>query len=93
MDFGGGKWAGFTPDVGVSIGYAIGNMDNGKDIDINGFGLALSLGASYALNDNLSADLGFRWLSMSRKYDENIIGRGDFDTDELTMSLGVRYAF
>lgn len=93
VDYNDERLGNFTPYVGLGIGYTVGTWDIGQEVDVDGYGVGISIGTAYAITENFSADVGFRWTSMSRRYDETVAGKGDLDTDEMAMMLGARYAF
>ena len=84
-DFGGTQWNGVNPYVGLNVGYVLG--DNEGD-DVSGLVYGVSLGVSYAINKNLAADLGARYLLAGRSGDGF-----DVYTNTLSMLLGARYTF
>ena len=88
LDVGDSSWA-VKPYVGLSVGYVLGDADG---VDSNGITYGAGIGASYAVNDKLSVDLGARYLLANRTTETPY---GDFDSDTTTLSvvLGARYAF
>ena len=61
-------------------------------MDVNGFIYGASVGVSYALNNNLAADLGFRYLFSDRSYDEQGL-KGELENRQWSFLLGLRYKF
>lgn len=84
-DFGGTQWNGVNPYVGLNVGYVLGDSDGD---DASGIAYGVSLGVSYAINKNLAADLGVRYLLVGRSTDN-----ADVSTETLSILLGARYTF
>ncbi|MDR2933987.1 MAG: outer membrane beta-barrel protein [Rickettsiales bacterium] len=95
IDYHDEEFGNFTPYVGFGLAYTTGTWktDNTPEIGVEGYGAGISVGTAYAITENLSTDLGLRWLTMSRRFNETFVGKGDLDTDETTMMAGIRYVF
>lgn len=84
-----------TPYVGAGIGYAklkgtltidgesMGSMDD------NNFAWQIGAGVGYALNDNVSVDVGYRYVD----YGDFTEGEVKLDTSSHELYVGARYAF
>lgn len=89
----------FTPYVGAGIGYAKvkGSLSSSvlsMDTDDTNFAWQVGAGVAYALNDNVSLDLGYRYTDMgdiSKQYSTTNDYKIDVDSHELL--LGARYSF
>jgi opacity protein-like surface antigen len=99
-DFGDSSWL-VKPYVGISAGYAIPSIkgsDSNGSIDFKpdgAFTYGASIGASYAVDKNLSIDLGARYLMAGTKIFDvsNGVGKVDMDINDLSVMIGARYAF
>lgn len=92
----------FTPYVGAGVGYAkvkanlINNNINTSD---NNLAWQLGAGISYAMNDNLSIDAGYRYMDYGDLSETSSWGRQGFlvksslDTSANEVYVGLRYSF
>jgi opacity protein-like surface antigen len=83
----------FRPYVGAGIGVAQVKLDGGPAThgDDTGFAYQLKTGVSYAINDRLSAQVGYRYLGVN---DVNIgqgVGRVDGDYHDHAVTAGLTY--
>lgn len=89
----------FTPYVGAGLGYAkvkasLSSSVMSMDTDDTNFAWQVGAGVAYALNDNISFDLGYRYTDMgdiSKQYSTANNYKIDVDSHELL--LGARYSF
>ncbi|MDR0741701.1 MAG: outer membrane beta-barrel protein [Rickettsiales bacterium] len=92
-----------TPYVGLGIGYdfATSGLPTGLPFDetsLDGLAYGFSAGAAYAINQNLSLDLGVKYTIKSLSGEEKVAAwndtlKLDVDTNALSVTLGARYAF
>ncbi len=89
----------FTPYVGAGLGMAHLKLksDDGFKKSSNEFAWQLGAGVSYAATDNVSVDLGYRYVDNGsfswNETDEDGSSRNKFSSDSNEFYLGVRYAF
>ena len=92
----------FTPYVGLGVGVAklkakeI-NQENSKYItgkkDATNFAWQIGAGVNYALTDNWSVDLGYRYLDEGHVKYEDAQGYNKFEAKSHEILLGARYTF
>ena len=87
----------FTPYFGIGAGYQFNHLsDNfwgiGSNTTPSAFAWQIGGGIAYNINNALSVDLGYRYLTSAKKYEES----GDhykLVTDYSQFRLGINYAF
>ena len=92
----------FTPYVGVGLGVArlkAKEINQGKSTYISGkkdatnFAWQIGAGVNYALTDNWSVDLGYRYLDEGHVKYEDAQGSNKFEAKSHEFLLGARYTF
>ena len=95
----------FTPYIGGGIGYAqikihdaYWNECYGEDIKGTNFSWQLGAGVSYLATDNISFDIGYRYInfgdvSETQNYDINSFEKNEYNITAKEFYLGLRYQF
>ncbi len=85
----------FKPFVGVFAGYGSLTVDSVSSLDIAGGVLGAQMGLNYAISENFSAEVGYRYMKSSM--DDSISGPGGtaaFEVDPIkNWFIGVNYKF
>ncbi|MBQ9236159.1 MAG: porin family protein [Alphaproteobacteria bacterium] len=86
----------FTPYIGGGLGVARIKVSGTKSSDE--FAWQLGAGVSYAATENISVDLGYRYIdygshTINREVTARKTSKTDFESDSNEFYLGVRYAF
>ncbi len=87
----------FTPYISAGIGYHWAKMSEGDDKgDVHDMAWQLGAGISYAANEHVSLDLGYRYLRADWSEDKTEAGvKEEWDTDFAThqVRFGAKYTF
>ena len=81
------KGSALRPYITAGIGYAFIDIEDESD---SVFAYQVGLGLSYAMNDNITWDLKYRYLGTS---DLEVAGVGDVEYSAHSLNLGLRFNF
>jgi opacity protein-like surface antigen len=82
----------FRPYVGAGVGIAQVKLDKGLTHgDDTGLAYQLKTGVSYAINDRLSAQVGYRYLGVNDVHIGQGVGRIDGDYRDQAVTAGLTY--